>query len=79
MIHPQKGYASVNKTDSVLINSITDSVFITIEKAVFSRTDELFYIGIDNNSLVFNYEVVKAIQDDSSKYVGKMHPTKKSS
>jgi C-terminal processing protease CtpA/Prc len=70
MIHPQKGYTqSVNKTDSILIKSITDSVFTTIEKSVFSRTDELFYIGIDKNSLAFNYEVVKAIQDASSKYV----------
>jgi hypothetical protein len=70
MIHFDNGYAqSVNKTDSVLIKTITDSVFSAIKKSVFSRSDELFYIGIDKNSLAFNYEVVKAIQDASSKYV----------
>jgi C-terminal processing protease CtpA/Prc len=70
MIYPPKGYTqSVNKADSVLIKSITDSVFTTIKKSVFSRNDELFYIGIDKNALAFNYEVVKAIQDASSKYV----------
>ena len=70
LIHFDSGYAqSFNKTDSVLLKSITDSVFTTIKKSVFSRSDELFYIGIDKNSLAFNYEVVKAIQDASSKYV----------
>ena len=70
LILPYKGYTqSANKTDSVLIKSITDSVFSTIEKAVFSRSDELFYIGIDKNSLAFNYDIVKAVQDASSKYV----------
>lgn len=70
MIHFDIGYTqSVNKTDSALIKTITDSVFSTIKKSVFSRSDELFYIGIDKNALAFNYEVVKAIQDASSKYV----------
>jgi hypothetical protein len=70
MIHFDNGYAqSVNKTDSALLKSITDSVFSTIKKSVFSRSDELFYIGIDKKQLAFNYEVVKAIQDASSKYV----------
>ena len=70
MIHFDNGYAqSVNKTDSVLIKTITDSVFTAIKKSVFSRSGELFYIGIDKNSLAFEYEAVKAIQESSSKYV----------
>lgn len=70
MIHFDNGYAqSVNKNDSILIRTITDSVFTAIKKSVFSRGGELFYIGIDKNSLAFDYEAVKAIQETSSKYV----------
>jgi len=70
MIHFDNGFAqNITKTDSALVKSITDSVFSTIKKSVFSRSDELFYIGIDKNSLAFNYEDVKANKDASSKYV----------
>lgn len=65
IIHYESGFAQ----NSVLIKSTSDSVFAAINKSVFSRSEELFYIGVDKNSLAFNYDVVKAIQDASSKYV----------
>ncbi len=61
IIYPNKGY-----TQSV---TLSDSVFTAIEKSVFSRGGELFYIGIDNNALAFDYEVIKAIRDASSKNI----------
>jgi hypothetical protein len=70
MIPFDKGFAqSLNKADSVSIKSITDSVYTAIKKSVFSRSDDLFYIGIDKNSLAFNYDIIKATQEASSKFV----------
>lgn len=68
---PYEGLFSQNSkmSDSGLIKSISDSVFAAIDKSVFSRSEELFYIGIDKNSLTFDYETVIAIQETSSKYV----------
>lgn len=70
MIHCKSGFSqNYEMRDSLFTKSLSDSLFATIKKSIFSRNEELFYIGIDKNSLAFDYETVKAIQEASSKYV----------
>jgi C-terminal processing protease CtpA/Prc len=69
MFHYDNGFSqSISSTDS-----LSNIIFETIRQSVFSKGDKLFYIGIDRNSLAFDNETLKAIQNETSKTIDSLN------
>ena len=69
MFHFDNGFSqSISGTDS-----LSNIIFETIRQSAFSKGEKLFYIGIDRNSLAFDNETLKVIQNETSKTIDSLN------